>query len=224
MVWGSKDGSSQSSCCSQSEHSFVKGSSTHTSSASSVSGLSVTQEQESGDGHAGRQSLSGESGADDEYVNVLKRAGMWSVGSIHHVEGKCRPCHYIYSRSGCELKGGCTFCHLPHTDGCGQRLGMFKRVYCKNFVHAVYDACAGDATKVEEVIGCSSSKSWYLRSVMSEVIENAKNGGELSSDSLAAAVRPNNEQGVGSQELSPSAGPAAAGQVPCAARSAIKSL
>jgi len=66
-----------------------------------------------------------EGGIPPQAIEVMKKAGMWSVGSAKHGTGLCRPCHYAHTKEGCKDKEACEFCHLPHTD-----MGQKKKRPC----------------------------------------------------------------------------------------------
>jgi len=40
--------------------------------------------------------------------------GQWSVGSVGHDSGCCKPCMFLFSKTGCFAGTDCQFCHFSH--------------------------------------------------------------------------------------------------------------
>jgi len=40
--------------------------------------------------------------------------GQWSVGSLGHDSGTCKPCMFLFSKTGCFAGPDCQFCHFSH--------------------------------------------------------------------------------------------------------------
>mmetsp|Transcript_74372 Transcript_74372/g.208806 ORF Transcript_74372/g.208806 Transcript_74372/m.208806 type:complete len:214 (+) Transcript_74372:47-688(+) len=93
---------------------------------------------------------------------ILSRAGFWSKGSAKHDRGRCKPCRFVYSRTGCESGAECAFCHLPHTDNSRNRIGVSKRDYCKSLAEKLRDSCEGEPETLVEIARSATSKSSYL--------------------------------------------------------------
>jgi len=43
------------------------------------------------------------------------RGEVWSEGSALHEQGRCRPCAFVNTPTGCKAEARCRFCHLQHT-------------------------------------------------------------------------------------------------------------
>merc|ERR1719277_2742350 len=90
----------------------------------------------------------GEEASPDMPLDALLESTMadklWSKGSAKHSEGKCRPCHYFHTSTGCLSGRKCRFCHIPHTGRGKTRLGMTKRIQCKRIADTVEEKYQGD--------------------------------------------------------------------------------
>jgi len=117
-----------------------------------------------------------------EFEAILANAGLWSKGCAQHAEGKCRPCHYVHCRVGCSNGKDCEFCHFPHTDKNRQRIGMSKRLYCKNIATMLEEACREHPEKFPQIVRASSSRSSYLHSILKERLDKWNDTGMLGSD------------------------------------------
>jgi len=42
--------------------------------------------------------------------------GLPSPGSIQHESGKCNPCHYFHTKTGCKIGSTCCYCHMHGMD------------------------------------------------------------------------------------------------------------
>jgi len=126
----------------------------------------------------------------EELEGVLDAAGLWSAGAVHHATGKCRPCHYIHSRSGCENGKTCEYCHFPHTGKMRRSVGMFSRIYCKNFADVIQEAYKDDPARLERVVQFAASASSYLAALCCD-----RRGSEGSTCSAASAESHSQESG-----------------------------
>lgn len=155
--------------------------------------------------HQGHSVVVGPGGsASDETqqdLAVLARAGLWSDGTARHAEAKCRPCHYIHSKAGCANGRDCPFCHFPHTDKNRQRLGMAKRMLCKNIVSTLADVCQDDQQHMRRLVKTMSSQSAYLSFIMEERLRSQLgDAGAASSTTLCVAGYAQHRGGV-SEEM-----------------------
>jgi len=95
-----------------------------------------------------------------------------SVGSAQHGDGKCKPCHYIQSKSGCPDGGQCGFCHYKHSRRRVYDISQKKRQMVKSLVLLVHQAHAGSDEKAiaeEQLISylCHESRlSGYTAKVL----------------------------------------------------------
>jgi len=69
-------------------------------------------------------------------VSVLGGGGrspeaLWSKGSVLHIQGKCKACHYIHSTRGCSNGEECKFCHIPHSSSNRSKVSASKRTRSK---------------------------------------------------------------------------------------------
>jgi len=108
---------------------------------------------------------------------VVMQCGLWSKGCAQHSTRKCRPCHYVHCRTGCSNGAECEFCHFPHTDKNRQRIGMSKRLFCKQIAGQMEEACYGDDAKFQQVVRASSSMSSYLHGILVERLAQQRFGG-----------------------------------------------
>lgn len=103
---------------------------------------------------------------------VLAEAGLWSTGSSRHTSGKCKPCHYVRSNTGCENGQSCEFCHFPHTGKSRRQLSMCSRLYCKSFRDVMVKAYGSQPDQLRSAAATASTGSAYLASVIQDSIEN----------------------------------------------------
>jgi len=95
-----------------------------------------------------------------------------SVGSAQHGDGKCKPCHYIQSKSGCPDGGQCGFCHYKHGRRSTYDIPKAQRQMCQYLVLLVHQAHAGSDEKAiaeEQLISylCHESRlSGYTAKVL----------------------------------------------------------
>jgi len=99
---------------------------------------------------------------------VLADVGLWSTGSARHVTGKCRPCHYVRSNTGCENGQSCEFCHFPHTGRSRRQLSMSSRLYCKGFADVLSAAYRRRPEQLSSAVATSSTGSSYLASIFED--------------------------------------------------------
>mmetsp|Transcript_36193 Transcript_36193/g.65675 ORF Transcript_36193/g.65675 Transcript_36193/m.65675 type:complete len:217 (+) Transcript_36193:64-714(+) len=93
--------------------------------------------------------------------------GQWSVGSVLHSEGKCRPCHYYNTKTSCQNGEGCSFCHLAHPKRFRPRPCKPKRSKCKRLA-GMLDAALlqDDPEKFDSTVNTLAAKGGYLKSVV----------------------------------------------------------
>jgi len=99
---------------------------------------------------------------------VLAEAGLWSTGSSRHACGKCRPCHYVRSNTGCENGQSCEFCHFPHTGKSRRQLSMCSRLYCKSFADALVASYGARPDQLRLAGVTASSGSAYLAAILKD--------------------------------------------------------
>lgn len=93
-----------------------------------------------------------------------------SVGSQGHVDGTCKPCAFITTRSGCRFRRQCGYCHYPHERKRQQKPSKKIRERCKRYVmhqeqklDANPDAIAEvEATMPESIQGVQKLKAKLL--------------------------------------------------------------
>mmetsp|Transcript_100230 Transcript_100230/g.196794 ORF Transcript_100230/g.196794 Transcript_100230/m.196794 type:complete len:213 (-) Transcript_100230:154-792(-) len=94
-----------------------------------------------------------------QLLSGLRAVGVgdqWSVGSVSHMPGTCRPCAYVNSILGCKYGSNCRFCHIleghsepPRMRPCKARRERLKRVMAvleANTKHAPPGLAAGSAS------------------------------------------------------------------------------
>jgi len=99
---------------------------------------------------------------------ILAECGLWSTGSTRHITGKCRPCHYVRSNTGCESGQSCEFCHFPHTGKSRRQLSMSSRLYCKSFADALSASYRGRPDQLKRAAATSATGSSYLASIFED--------------------------------------------------------
>jgi len=115
---------------------------------------------------------------------VLMEHGSWSVGSQVHVEGTCRPCHYVHTSTGCKFGFDCNFCHLPHAhcfNRSRNRPCRKKRDQCKQLLKTIVDSYGDESVQAEVLLKKAASKSAYMQSHIAHNHESqAEKGGGAS--------------------------------------------
>mmetsp|Transcript_23261 Transcript_23261/g.54931 ORF Transcript_23261/g.54931 Transcript_23261/m.54931 type:complete len:299 (+) Transcript_23261:52-948(+) len=61
-----------------------------------------------------------------------------TVGSLWHAEGTCRPCFYVFSKSGCHFGRSCKYCHMDHAKRKKDRPPKMVREECKQIAQEVF--------------------------------------------------------------------------------------
>merc|ERR1712007_5604 len=80
---------------------------------STISLATSSRDETSSAGTKGMASNTSNAGTTQDGVE-LPSDGFPSVGSVHHEEGACRPCFYVFSDIGCGSGQACDFCRIPH--------------------------------------------------------------------------------------------------------------
>jgi len=99
----------------------------------------------------------------------LLKHGVWSVGSQGHVDGLCKPCHFVHTPKGCKSGFNCTFCHLPHvqtSSQTGNRPSREKRDKCKELLNSLYGSYEGRLGEASDLLKQVTSQSLYMQRVM----------------------------------------------------------
>lgn len=102
---------------------------------------------------------------------VLQSSQFWCVGSASHSAGKCRPCHYIHTKTGCTNGRDCPFCHVPHTKRGRKKPGKSKRIRCHEFASTLEGLDPEDREYFMEAMWSASSRSLYLRSILEKRLQ-----------------------------------------------------
>mmetsp|Transcript_66416 Transcript_66416/g.128516 ORF Transcript_66416/g.128516 Transcript_66416/m.128516 type:complete len:267 (-) Transcript_66416:283-1083(-) len=106
--------------------------------------------------------------ATSEQACLLKH-GVWSVGSPGHVDGLCKPCHYVHSSKGCMSGSNCTFCHLPHvpcSSPNGNRPSRERRAKCKQLLDSLCESHGGHLDGAADLHKQVASQSLYVQMLM----------------------------------------------------------
>lgn len=75
-----------------------------------VSDVGLAQGEEE---DADTQGSGGQEEDEDDDEDVAD-ASVFSVGSVGHPDGTCRPCVFVTTKNGCRNGRNCQFCHMPH--------------------------------------------------------------------------------------------------------------
>lgn len=97
---------------------------------------------------------------------VPEAEGEWSVGSEGHAQGQCRPCHYVFAKTGCQNGRQCNFCHLPHPKRFRPRPCKSKRFKCKQLAAVLDQVLDDDPDSFQSVVDQLSSQGGYLNTVV----------------------------------------------------------
>lgn len=97
---------------------------------------------------------------------VPEGEGEWSVGSEGHAQGQCRPCHYVFAKTGCQNGRECNFCHLPHPKRFRPRPCKSKRFKCKQLAAVLDQVLDDDPDSFQNVVEQLSSQGGYLNTVV----------------------------------------------------------
>ncbi|CAE7941898.1 unnamed protein product [Symbiodinium necroappetens] len=98
--------------------------------------------------------------------------GMWSVGSEHHATGQCRPCHYVFAKSGCTNGAACTFCHFQHPKRFRPRPCRSKRYKCKRLASVLDKVFDNDPDSFQSLVDELSSQGGYLNTVVKSKVRS----------------------------------------------------
>ncbi|CAE7799234.1 unnamed protein product [Symbiodinium sp. CCMP2592] len=74
-----------------------------------------------------------------------------TVGSLWHAEGTCRPCFYVFSKSGCHFGRSCKYCHMDHAKRKKERPPKMVREECKQIAQEVFRNESAQAAASEDV-------------------------------------------------------------------------
>lgn len=99
-------------------------------------------------------------------ATVPEGEGEWSVGSEGHAQGQCRPCHYVFAKTGCQNGRECNFCHLPHPKRFRPRPCKSKRFKCKQLAAVLDQVLDDDPDSFQNVVEQLSSQGGYLNTVV----------------------------------------------------------
>lgn len=109
-----------------------------------------------------------------------------SVGGLKHGTGKCKPCHYFATTTGCVNGQDCHFCHFPHTKKSRPRPCKSKRLQCKKFISVMEDLKTKDPAKFNETMQTVSERSKYVQGMLNKHIQRQGAGDPRQSSSSAA--------------------------------------
>lgn len=124
-----------------------------------------------------------------------------SLGSELHGTGRCRPCKYMGTPSGCAMKQDCDFCHVGHRRA-RTRPAKSTRAKCKEMVNNLQEADTEGAEAIEDLAG----RSPYLRGLLKARYQQVQDERHASSSS-AAGGRPGGPDPVSPQRSRPGADP-----------------
>eukprot|EP00435_Cladocopium_sp_Y103_P015514 s1529_g3.t2 len=107
-----------------------------------------------------------ETDSEEADAAVPEGEGEWSVGSEGHAQGQCRPCHYVFAKTGCQNGRECNFCHLPHPKRFRPRPCKSKRFKCKQLAAVLDQVLDDDPDSFQNVVEQLSSQGGYLNTVV----------------------------------------------------------
>mmetsp|Transcript_1982 Transcript_1982/g.4536 ORF Transcript_1982/g.4536 Transcript_1982/m.4536 type:complete len:284 (-) Transcript_1982:99-950(-) len=109
-----------------------------------------------------------DSEADD---NTAADTGTGEAGGSHAL-GTCRPCHYVYAKSGCTNGAACAFCHLPHPKRFRPRPCKSKRSKCKRLAAVLDKVFDGDPDYFQSMVEELSAQGGYLNTVVKSKVRS----------------------------------------------------
>jgi len=68
---------------------------------------------------------------------VSPSVSQWSVGSVGHDTGSCKPCMFLFSKTGCIVGPDCQFCHFSHSRSTVPRPSKSKRDRIKRLLSSL---------------------------------------------------------------------------------------
>eukprot|EP00747_Dinoflagellata_sp_TGD_P198394 gnl/TRDRNA2_/TRDRNA2_71430_c0_seq1.p1 gnl/TRDRNA2_/TRDRNA2_71430_c0~~gnl/TRDRNA2_/TRDRNA2_71430_c0_seq1.p1 ORF type:complete len:401 (-),score=37.14 gnl/TRDRNA2_/TRDRNA2_71430_c0_seq1:140-1342(-) len=78
-----------------------------------------------------------------------------SLGTLQHASGTCRPCFYMYARSGCHFQRSCKFCHGDHVRVKKERPPKLKRQRYSVIAHQLFKTLTP-----EQIVAISLNKEY----------------------------------------------------------------
>eukprot|EP00931_Biecheleriopsis_adriatica_P034424 TRINITY_DN19883_c0_g1_i2.p1 TRINITY_DN19883_c0_g1~~TRINITY_DN19883_c0_g1_i2.p1 ORF type:complete len:284 (-),score=37.91 TRINITY_DN19883_c0_g1_i2:133-939(-) len=108
-------------------------------------------------------------------------SGVFSVGSLNHDKGECKPCHYVNSKNGCDHGQSCFFCHLDHSSKPSKskhRPCKTKRIMMKRLASSVNSKTLQDdpdkfKSAVEELLSLGEFTSSLALARMKKITDPA---------------------------------------------------
>ncbi|CAJ1412795.1 unnamed protein product, partial [Effrenium voratum] len=85
-----------------------------------------------------------------------------TVGSLGHSNGNCKPCFYMFSKTGCNFGRSCRYCHLDHVKRKKDRPPKLVRQECKEIANQVFQS-ASEPAESGELEGTLRSRSELSR-------------------------------------------------------------
>mmetsp|Transcript_62524 Transcript_62524/g.162229 ORF Transcript_62524/g.162229 Transcript_62524/m.162229 type:complete len:307 (-) Transcript_62524:282-1202(-) len=87
----------------------------------------------------------------------------WGRGCKAHIQGLCRPCHYIHTSTGCKNGQKCRYCHIPHAM---KRPSQMQRKLCKRFVAALSELRLVEEEASKALIEHVAQKNSYFGTLL----------------------------------------------------------
>lgn len=116
----------------------------------------------------------GDEGGEEE---EMEGAGTWSAGAVQHADGLCKPCHYVYTKTGCANGEACSFCHLRHPKRVRPRPCKSKRSKCKRIAGILDTVLQDNPDEFKNAVSYLSSKGGYMKSVVKSKVKVLKEAG-----------------------------------------------
>mmetsp|Transcript_55575 Transcript_55575/g.110437 ORF Transcript_55575/g.110437 Transcript_55575/m.110437 type:complete len:286 (+) Transcript_55575:67-924(+) len=136
--------------------------------------------------------------------DFLLKHGMWSVGSQGHIEGLCKPCHYVHTPKGCTSGSDCTFCHLPHvacSSQTGNRPSKEKRKACKGLLNSLQIMQGGHLDEASDLLKQVASQSLYMQRIIADKIQPEQDQGSAVNETQSEVVAVNARRAKIAQSL-----------------------
>mmetsp|Transcript_112889 Transcript_112889/g.282633 ORF Transcript_112889/g.282633 Transcript_112889/m.282633 type:complete len:406 (-) Transcript_112889:103-1320(-) len=83
-----------------------------------------------------------------DFQDKIGQGPAWSIGSELHSMGKCRPCAFAWSESGCNMGADCIYCHQWHERINMQRPCKGKRMGYRKLVQNLQTALGRQAAEL----------------------------------------------------------------------------
>jgi len=115
---------------------------------------------------------------------AIEPGSMISLGSATHDEGRCKPCVFVNTHTGCQNGSLCEFCHLPHKRKTKARPCKGKRDRYRRLLLRVFDSVVKDSDEVDEAFDAQEMPPVPPRDQQTRVAREAASNNQLTPNHL----------------------------------------